>query len=225
MKIRRQSLRFEEDYFSGRKYAVKEKLVERHVLEVVKWASRAAHRDLLSGQGKRALDVGCAYGYASRVLEGLGYETYGFDVSTWGVSHAKKNSGGQFLICDAQTKLPFKDATFDLVTCFDVLEHLQHPEKALRNMLEVSESVIVCTTPNKTVEKPVRKIMRDFDETHVSVKSPSEWEKCIMDTFDCKLLRVEAFYDLTAKLANRLLFFKSFKVPNLGLTVRILVGK
>jgi hypothetical protein len=36
---------------------------------------------------------------------------------------------------------------------------------------------------------------------------------------------VETFFDLTAKLANRRILFRSFKVPNLGLTVRILVRK
>jgi len=218
-------LQFEKEYFSGRKYTFKETLVKRHVLEVVRWASKVSNSSLSSGQGKKALDVGCAYGYVSKVLETLGYETYGADLSKWGVKQAKTNSNGHFLVCDAQTKLPFKTAHFDLITCFDVLEHLQFPEKAIQNMLEICDGVMVCTTPNKAVEKPVRKIMRDFDETHINVKFPFEWEDCIRETLDYNFLRIETFYDFTAKLANRLLFFKSFKVPNFGLTVRILVRK
>ena len=39
------SVQFEKDYFSGRGYKGKEKLVKRNVSEVVKWASRVAgHR-------------------------------------------------------------------------------------------------------------------------------------------------------------------------------------
>jgi SAM-dependent methyltransferase len=217
-------LQFEEEFFSRRRYALKEALVKRHVLEVVKWASRMSEDNLLAGDGKRALDVGCAYGYSSTVLDKLGYETCGVDVSAWGVKQAKENSGGNFLVCDAQSQLPFLKESFDLVTCFDVLEHLGSPLDALRNMLEVCRGLIVCTTPNRTVEKSVRRITGDLDETHVSVKSPSEWEEYIVGKLDYKLLRVETFYDVTAKAGNRIVF-RSFKVPKLGLTVRMMLKK
>jgi 2-polyprenyl-3-methyl-5-hydroxy-6-metoxy-1,4-benzoquinol methylase len=216
---------FEKDYFSGRGYKGKEKLVKRNVLEVIKWASRVAGADFSCGRGKRALDVGCAYGYTSDVLASLGYETCGVDVSKWGVSQAKRQSRGDFMVCDAETSLPFKAGSFDLVTCFDVLEHLRFPERAIRSMLESCSDALICTTPNRTVEKPVRRIMRDFDETHISVKSEAEWENCINEIASPRVVKVEAFFDVTAKLANTRVLFKSVKLPNLGLTVRILVRK
>ena len=215
---------FEKDYFSNRKYSLKEQLVKRHVLEVIRWASKVTHEDLLNGQGKKALDVGCAYGYTSKVLAELGYETFGVDISTWGTNQAKKLSNAQFLVCDAQTTIPFKSGMFDLVTCFDVLEHLPHPEKALESMFGVCKGVIVCTTPNKKVEKPIRKLTRDYDETHINVKSPLQWQKCITGNLDCTALKIEAFYDLAVKFGGKL-FFKSFNIPNYGLTVRIVVKK
>jgi 2-polyprenyl-3-methyl-5-hydroxy-6-metoxy-1,4-benzoquinol methylase len=219
------SLQFEEEYFSDRGYTQREHLVKRHVFEVIKWAAKISDSDLFSGRGKKALDVGCACGYASEVLEALGYETYGVDVSRWGIMQAKTNSEGHFLVCDAQAKLPFKDVTFDLITCYDVLEHLRLPEKTIQSMLDVCDGVMVCTTPNKTVEKPVRKIMRDFDETHINVKSASEWKNCISKNLEYKLLKIGTFLDLTAKPTNNRLFFKSLNLPNWGLTVRILVRK
>jgi 2-polyprenyl-3-methyl-5-hydroxy-6-metoxy-1,4-benzoquinol methylase len=218
-------LQFEKNYFSDRKYGDKENTVKRNVLEVIKWASRVSGKDFLLGTGKKALDVGCAYGYASAVLMSLGYETFGVDVSRWGVSQAKASSGASFVVCDAQGLLPFKAESFDLVTCFDVLEHLQFPEMAIRNMLESSKDALICTTPNRNVEKPVRKLMRDFDETHVSVKSSSEWEKSIREVVSHELVNVETFFDVTAKLANTHVIFKSVKLPRFGLTVRILVRK
>jgi 2-polyprenyl-3-methyl-5-hydroxy-6-metoxy-1,4-benzoquinol methylase len=129
------------------------------------------------------------------------------------------------MVCDAQTSLPFKAGSFDLVTCFDVLEHLQFPERVIRSMLESCNDALICTTPNRIVEEPVRRIMRDFDETHISVKSPSEWEKVIQDVANPRMVKVEAFFDVTAKLANTSVLFKSVKLPRLGLTVRILVRK
>jgi hypothetical protein len=92
-------------------------------------------------------------------------------------------------------------------------------------MLEACQGTLVCTTPNKVVEKPVRKITRDFDETHINVKSPSEWEKIIQGKTDYNLLKVETFLDLAARLTNSRVFFKSLKLPEFGLTVRILVKK
>ena len=215
---------FEQDYFKGRKYSFNEDLIRRHVLEVLQWASKNQRDDLLVGEGRTALDVGCAYGYTSLVLAELGYETFGVDISTWGTKHAKTLSSRQFLVCDAQTSMPFKVGSFDLVTCFDVLEHLPYPEKALVSMFNSCKGALLCTTPNKRVEKPIRKLMLDYDQTHINTKSPSQWQKCITSNLECKTLRIEAFYDLAVRFWGKLLF-KSFKIPRYGLTVRIVVRK
>ncbi len=215
---------FGKEYFDDRKYSLKEGLIERHVLEVLRWASKGMSKDLLNGQGKKALDVGCAYGYTTRILAGLGYDTFGVDISNYGIKQGKNLIDSQFGVCDAQTNLPFKAESFDLVTCFDVLEHLPFPEKALVNMFSVCKDTLVCTTPNRKVEKPIRKLMNDYDETHVNVKSSLQWERCITEFLDCRVFRVESFYDLAMKLGGKL-FFKSFNIPTYGLTVRILIKK
>jgi SAM-dependent methyltransferase len=217
-------LAFEQDYFNGRKYSLKAGLVQRHVLEVLQWASKGAPEDLLNGQGKKALDVGCAYGFTTQILADLGYDTCGVDISTYGAKQGKNLGDGQFLLCDAQTNMPFTSETFDLVTCFDVLEHLPFPEKAIVNMVNVCKGALVCTTPNRKVEKPIRILTRDYDETHISVKSPLQWERSITELLDYKVFKVESFYDLTMKFGKKL-FFKSFKIPSYGLTVRILIKK
>ena len=215
---------FEQTYFNGRKYSLKAGLVERHVLEVLQWASKDKREDLLNGQGKKALDVGCAYGFTTQILADLGYDTCGVDISEYGTKQGKILAGSQFVVCDAQTNMPFTAETFDLVTCFDVLEHLPFPEKAIVNMFNVCKGTIVCTTPNRKVEKPIRKLMSDYDETHISVNTPLQWEKSITEILDYKSFKVESFYDLPLKLGQKL-FFKSFNIPRFGLTVRILIKK
>ncbi len=217
-------MHYDQTYFSNRKYSGKKELVTRHVLEVMRWASEKTGEDLLCGCGKRALDLGCAYGFTSEVLAGLGYETFGTDISSWGTRQAKICKAAEFLVCDAQTRMPFKPSTFDLVACFDVLEHLPHPELALRSMFESCEGIIVCTTPNKTVEKCARKITRDYDETHINVKSSMEWRSYVCDNLDYGMVGVESFYDLAFRFWGKL-FFKSFSIPRYGLTVRIVVKK
>ncbi len=215
---------FEQDYFSNRKYQDKAELVRRHVLNVLRWASKATGTNLLDGKDKTALDVGCAYGYTSQVLSGLGYETCGVDISAWGTKQAKQVCGCQFLVCDAQTAFPFAADHFDLVTCFDVLEHLSDPEAALLSMFEATQGILVCTTPNKTVEKPIRKLTRDYDETHISAKSQMDWQNCISTTLGSSQLRVDAYYDLAVRFGKKL-FYKSVNIPKYGLTIRIAIRK
>jgi 2-polyprenyl-3-methyl-5-hydroxy-6-metoxy-1,4-benzoquinol methylase len=218
------TMAYGQDYFDSRKYSHKQQLVERHVQEVLQWATKNVGENLLCGQGKSALDIGCAYGYTSRVLASLGYETVGVDVSAWGTKQAKSILGGEFLVCDVQTPLPFNADKFDLVTCFDVLEHLPNPEKALSNMFNVCKRALVCTTPNKKVEKPIRKLMRDYDETHISVKTSADWHECAANNLATKELRVEAFHDLAFRFSGKLCF-KSFSAHTYGLTVRIAATK
>jgi 2-polyprenyl-3-methyl-5-hydroxy-6-metoxy-1,4-benzoquinol methylase len=194
------------------RYSQRDELVRRYVLEIIKWGSKVSRRNLLSGLGKTALDVGCAYGYSTNLLESLGYKTYGVDISRHAIQKAKTNCAGKFIICDAQINLPFKKETFDLITCFDVLEHLEHPLKAIKNMINSCKGVLICTTPNKAVEKPIRKILRDYDKTHISVKFPSEWKRYLRENFPDKFVKVDVFYNLTLKVANRLLLFKSLKI-------------
>jgi 2-polyprenyl-3-methyl-5-hydroxy-6-metoxy-1,4-benzoquinol methylase len=217
-------MQFEKDYFESNRYTLKEKMIKRHVFEVLKWASAVVGENLLKGAGKTALDIGCACGYTSTALEELGYATCSIDVSRWGLQQAKKITHGNLLLCDAQTLLPFKNRSFDVVTCFDVLEHLKYPEKSFQQMLRACCGSLVCTTPNRAVDRPIRKITRDYDETHINTRYASDWRRSLMNATQAKLIKVDTFLDLSAKLTDKRFFFKSLRLPKFGLTVRIAVG-
>jgi len=217
------SLQFERDYFSYLNYSTKGLLIARHVLESLKWASKTLNQNLLSGSGKSALDVGCAFGYGVGALCSLGYETWGTDISSFGQMQAKKHlSDNDFVVCDAQTNLPFSKK-FNLVTCFEVLEHLENPTQALQNLYEASDGVVVCTTPNKTVEQIFKKLARGFDKTHINVKKPSEWKELIRKTIPCSRVEVECFMDSSFQFSNAS-FYKSLKLP-FGMETRIIITR
>lgn len=217
-------MRFDEEYFGNLRYPQRERLIRRHVLETLKWGSKVSHSNLLEGQGKTALDVGCAYGYAVDILQSLGYDAYGVDISKYGVKKAKKLYSADFLICDVQWGFPFKKDVFDLLTCFGVVEHLSYPLQAIRSMVASCKGIMIYTTPNRLVEKPIKKIMGDFDETHVSVKTQMEWKRYIKN-LNHSFFTIEPFLDASLRVADKLLFFKSFKVPYFGLDLRILIKK
>lgn len=73
----------------------------------------------LDGMG---LDIGCGEGLiTSQIAAKYGIGMIGLDMVT------RKNTGA-FLVGDA-TRLPFKDETFSVVTCFSAIEHMELAEK------------------------------------------------------------------------------------------------
>ena len=55
-----------------------------------------------------------------------------------------------FRVSNAEDALPFPEETFDIVICNDVLEHLEHPAKALENIIKGLKrgGVLYINTPN-----------------------------------------------------------------------------
>ncbi len=92
--------------------------------------------------GKRtALDVGCRKGHQTLLLEQGGYQVIPIDI---------EKSFDRCIIVDANKILPFKDNSFDLVWCSEVIEHLADPAYTLaefRRMLKPQGKMIL-TTPN-----------------------------------------------------------------------------
>jgi SAM-dependent methyltransferase len=86
-------------------------------------------------EGARILDAGCGSG---RVLDELARfgDAVGVDLSQSAVSAAW--SRGHSVAKARVEELPFADATFDLVTCLDVIEHTADDLAALRELVRVT---------------------------------------------------------------------------------------
>lgn len=93
------------------------------------------------GAGKRALDVGARAGTQTRWLQSRGYSVTSIDVEP---------VFPECLKVDANGRLPFDDASFDLVWCSEVIEHLQDPAFAMSELRRVTApgGTLVLTTPN-----------------------------------------------------------------------------
>src|SRR6476661_5176160 len=83
----------------------------------------------------KILDVGCGSGRNLPYFLRNGYEVFGIDISQQAVETVKQlsaelapnNSLENFMVCAAE-KLPFDDATFDLVICSAVLHFARDEE-------------------------------------------------------------------------------------------------
>jgi SAM-dependent methyltransferase len=85
--------------------------------------------------GARILDAGCGSGRTLDDLARLG-DAYGVDLSPAAASAA--HDRGHKTYVAAVEELPFADATFDLVTCLDVIEHTPDDEITLAELLRVT---------------------------------------------------------------------------------------
>lgn len=95
----------------------------------------AASRELELLDG-RSLDLGCGVGFAVALLSGspFRFEAWGADISAVAVERARQRmetrsrQPASQIVQLVDQSLPFPDSHFSLVTCFDMLEHLDESD-------------------------------------------------------------------------------------------------
>lgn len=94
-----------------------------------------------------ALDVGCGNGFSSYYLnQSINGHVYGGDYSLKMLSsHPMKKSIVNLDILN----LPFRSNEFDVVNSWEVLHHIEKPERAVSEMVRVAKRYLVIFEPNK----------------------------------------------------------------------------
>ncbi len=114
------------------------------------------------------LDIGCSNGslvlhLLNTVGQRLPLEATGVDISPFDIEFARRQleffgtPHCRFEVADGQ-RLPFPDASFDVVTALEIIEHLAEPGNLLKEMRRVLKpgGAAVLTTPNGGTRLPVR---------------------------------------------------------------------
>ena len=130
--------------------------------------------DLLATYGvdydqKRIADIGCGTGgllkalqkqFKSRSLTGLEYSEKALDLARAKVPDV------EFCYFDIYEGSSLQ---FDVIFCIEVLEHLLHPDRALRNVVAMlaDSGVALLTVPNGRI---------DTFDGHINFWSPESWE-------------------------------------------------
>ncbi len=114
---------------------------------------RAIARQVVALEPTSFLDAGCGEGFVARVLlsELPSLSLIGCDLSPAASRLATdKNPGADFAAASVLA-LPFADNAFDVVGCFEVLEHLPDavPEQALRELARIARRAVVLSVPHE----------------------------------------------------------------------------
>lgn len=106
--------------------------------------------------GLRVLDVGCGVGGACLALAKHANHVVGIEINPLAMPlarlNAKKMKGGvvDFILASG-LNMPFKEGSFNLVICNDVLEHVDDKKRLLEeiNLVLADKGYLFLTTPNR----------------------------------------------------------------------------
>jgi SAM-dependent methyltransferase len=102
--------------------------------------------------GRDVLDVGCNTGYGTVRFVPVARRVAGVDVSPRAIEAARERAadGRPEFVLTSGFDLPFADGSFDLVTSFQVLEHVADPAPFLAELTRVARpgGSVILATPN-----------------------------------------------------------------------------
>jgi 2-polyprenyl-3-methyl-5-hydroxy-6-metoxy-1,4-benzoquinol methylase len=108
-------------------------------------------------EGAAVLDVGFGLGYGLNILAIKAKAVSGVDVDAKAYKYCQDTLVGRnprliYLdVYDGYT-LPFPDSTFNIVTCVDVIEHVEDYDRFIKELLRVAKKGVFFSTPNRRPE-------------------------------------------------------------------------
>jgi 2-polyprenyl-3-methyl-5-hydroxy-6-metoxy-1,4-benzoquinol methylase len=97
-----------------------------------RWKARR-ERLALHKRAGTLLDLGCSTGSFLESMRGESWKLYGIEMSPDCAKAAEIRCGAQVFV-GSVLDAPFPNGTFDVITCFDVLEHLLEPRQVMEKV-------------------------------------------------------------------------------------------
>lgn len=97
------------------------------------------------------LDAGCGEGFTMNKLveNGIGKKIEGVEHSKDALNLGRKLFPNLTFKEGNIYNMPYEDNSFDLVTCTEVLEHINEPTKVFKEVLRVSKKYVIISVPNE----------------------------------------------------------------------------
>lgn len=117
----------------------------------------------LARRSGRLLDMGCGLGFFVKRVTGLeDWEAYGCEISPAAVRYARKNLGLANIVCGQLEDVELPQESFDMVTMWDVIDHILCPDPLLQRCHTLLRSGGTCfiRTPNVSIQLPRARIKK-----------------------------------------------------------------
>jgi len=156
-------------------------------------------------KGIKVLDIGCGGGLACEFLANLGADVSGIDLSLNSIKaaqeHAKKSNLQINYKCGVAENLPYDDNTFEIVSCFDVLEHVADLKKAISEGYRVlkKNGVFLFDTINRTFKSKLIMIWLLEDILKQLPQGLHDWNKFIKPQELKEIMERVGFADILIK--------------------------
>jgi 2-polyprenyl-3-methyl-5-hydroxy-6-metoxy-1,4-benzoquinol methylase len=147
----------------------------------------------------KLLDIGCAAGYFMDTAVNHGWEVYGTDISEYCINFAKGNFKEIRPFYGPLKKHKFDDNFFDIITMWDVLEHLPDPLDEMKEVNRILKpgGILVIMTPNikSMIAKVTGKkwILYQSPHIHLTYFSPDS-SRLLIDKTGFEILKIKKFW-------------------------------
>jgi SAM-dependent methyltransferase len=110
-------------------------------------------------------DVGCGFGYFANVLNESGLRTGALDGRPENIAEAsRRHPGIDFQVGNAESPSLAELGTFDVVSCFGLLYHLENPFAAVRNLAAMTGKVLVAESVVVPNREPVAVLYEEEED-------------------------------------------------------------
>lgn len=146
---------------------------------------------------KKYLDVGGGYGVFTRIMRDFGYDFYNYD------PFCKSLFSSNFNL----DKKEINENKFEIVTFFEVLEHVAEPISFLQEMFKLSDNILftteLCDETKKYISANDWWYFDPYNGQHISFYSLNSL-KTIAKTFNCNLFSENGFHLMTKNNVNNM---------------------
>jgi SAM-dependent methyltransferase len=103
------------------------------------------------------------------------------------------------LVCGSVLQLPFARGSFDAVLCLEVLEHLEDPAAAVRELLRVARKAVVLSVPYEPYFRLGNLLRGKYLDAlgnhpeHIQHWNMRRWRRFLQCEMPCEIKLVEAF--------------------------------
>ena len=125
-------------------------------------------------KNRTVLDIACGVGYGSSILAKAGAtEVTGVDISDKAIGYAERHySQGNLLFLQGDIATWKSGKRFDVITCFETIEHVDNHEGALLNISSLlrEDGILIISSPNRLLTSPAAKRLGDRPDNRFHVR-------------------------------------------------------